>query len=69
MLLKFISPRNESGCEVEYDDDNFRKRDEGIPEMFVILLGRVRDCRNRKYFSNDKQKGDYQEDVISISDP
>lgn len=67
--MEFISPRDESGCEVEYDNDDFGKSNEGVPEVFVILLGSVRDCRNRKYFSNDQQKGDYQEDNISVSDP
>ena len=69
VLSKFISPRDESGCKVEYDNEDFRKSNEGVPEMFVILLGSVIHCRYREYLSNDQQKGDYQEDIISVSDP
>ena len=64
----FISPRDESGYKVEYDNEDFRKNIEGVREMFVIGSARIH-CRYRKYFSNDQQKGDYQEDIISISDP
>ena len=69
VLLKFISPRDESGSNVEYDNEDFRKSNEGVPQMFVTLLGSVLHCCNREYFSNDQQKRDYREDIISISDP
>ena len=38
MLLKLFSPRDESGCNVKYDNEDFRKRNEGIQEMFVITI-------------------------------
>ena len=59
VLLKFFSLRDESGCDVEKDNEDFRKSKEGVPEMFVNLLASVH-CRNREYFSND---------IISVSDP
>jgi hypothetical protein len=68
-MLKFIPPRDESGCDVEYDNEDFRKSNEWVPKMFVILLGSVRHCRNREYFPNDQQKGGYHEDIISVLDP
>ena len=58
MLLKFFSLRDESGCDVETDNEDFRKSKEGVPEMFVILFASVLHCRNREYFSNEQQKGD-----------
>ena len=70
MLLKLFSPRDESRCNVKYDNEDFRKRNEGIQEMFVITILCVHiHCRNQEYFSNDQQKGDYEEDMISESDP
>lgn len=63
--------RDEVGCGVEYDDEDFSNGKEGIPEMLVILLGAVRRCQcgRRKYFSNEQKQGDYREDIISISQP
>ena len=72
MLLKLCSSRDESGCDEENDSEDFRKRNEGIPGMFVITIQYLYDlihCRNREYFSNDQQNGDYEEDMISESDP
>ena len=69
VIVDFISLRDESGCDVENDNEDFRKSNEGVPEMFVILFGRILYRRNRKYFSNEQQKGDQNEDMISVSDP
>ena len=70
LLSKLISPWDESRCDVKHDNEDFRKRNEGIQEMFVITILCVHiHCRNQEYFSNDQQKGDYEEDMISESDP
>ena len=37
MLLKLFSPRDESGCDVKYDNEDFRKRNEGAGQNLRVI--------------------------------